>query len=185
MRNKNFILHKIISKLTRFDHSPLININILYNMEVYEIVAICIGIGMTSFTLIAITSIFYCMYIRCRGCANPPPTSGWDGTVITDKSACHSTQFSKAITEKVNQNIGISLAPTYVWGDKKSYQRIMFAIVFSIFVFAISYIWTDWVMYIHFLSPTLLIMIFYFKKSYWFLVLSTSSNKSNSNSKYE
>ena len=83
-------------------------------MEVYEIVAICIGIAVSSFTLIAITSIVYCIYISCRGCTDPPQASPWDGTVITDKSACHSTQFSKAITEKVNQNIGISLAPTYV-----------------------------------------------------------------------
>ena len=89
-------------------------------MEVYEIVAICIGIAVSSFILIAITSIFYCIYISCQGCANPPPASGWEGTVITDKSACHSTQFSRAITEKVNQNIGISLAPTYVWGDEFS-----------------------------------------------------------------
>ena len=83
-------------------------------MEVYEIVAICIGIAVTSFALLAITSIFYCIYISCRGCVKPTSVPALDGTLITDRSTCNSNPFPKAVTEKYNQNITLSSAATFV-----------------------------------------------------------------------
>ena len=91
-----------------------ISLTINYTMEVYEIVAIFIGIVICSFSLIALTSIFYCIYISCRGCIKPTPAPALDGTFITDKSTCNSNQFPKAVIEKCIRNTGISSAPSYV-----------------------------------------------------------------------
>ena len=83
-------------------------------MEVYEIVAIFIGIVICSFSLIALTSIIYCIFISCWGCIKPTPPPALDGTIITDKSNCNSTQFPKSVIEKYNRNTGISSAPSNV-----------------------------------------------------------------------
>ena len=66
-------------------------------MEVYEIVAICIGIVVTSFALTAISSIIYFIYVSCRGCIKPMPAPALDGTVITDKLNAISINFQKVL----------------------------------------------------------------------------------------
>ena len=87
------------------------------SMELYETVAICIGIAVTSFALIifAVTSIFYCIYISCQGCIKPTLATALDGTLIADKSACNSNQFPKPVVEKYNRNLTLSSASTFVW----------------------------------------------------------------------
>ena len=80
-------------------------------MEVYEIVAIFIGIAITSFAVISISSIIYCIYISCRGCIKPETAAdhgaapALDGTLITDKSNCNSNQLPEAVIEQHNRKI--------------------------------------------------------------------------------
>ena len=80
-------------------------------MEVYEIVAIFIGIAITSFAVISISSIFYCIYISCQGCIKPATAAdlcaapALDGTVNTDQSICNSNQMPETVIGQRNQNI--------------------------------------------------------------------------------
>ena len=83
-------------------------------MEVYEIVAIFIGIVLICFSIMSITSIFYCIYMGCQGFMNPGKVPSLDKSAATEKSTYHSNQFPQVVTEKVNRNLLLVPAPTYV-----------------------------------------------------------------------
>ena len=82
-------------------------------MEVYEIVALCIGIAIASLSFLALMSCFYCVYISLGGCIKPSPTPVLDGTATTDQSGYH-PQFPNAVIEKYNRNVGLLSETTYV-----------------------------------------------------------------------
>ena len=82
-------------------------------MEVYEIIALCIGIAIASLSFIALMSFFYCIYISLRGCIKPSTTSVFDGTATTDQSGYH-PQFPSVVIEKYNRNVGLFSETTYV-----------------------------------------------------------------------
>ena len=83
-------------------------------MEIYEIIAICIGIAAASFSLMAIASILYCIFMSCQSLVTPRPAPAFSGTTPTEKSTCDSNPFPRALTEKVDRNIAMASAPTYV-----------------------------------------------------------------------
>ena len=46
---------------------------------------------------------------------NPQKAPSLDKSAATEKSTYHSNQFPQVVTEKVNRNLLLVPAPTYVW----------------------------------------------------------------------